>query len=131
MEDLPLHELRLLRGAVEGCDTRYISSLRTLDRHACLLLRAGLLALILAGTERDDECQYYEATAAGREFYAAHLSGLDEHAKGGRASPWRDDPKLAAAARALDRLLNTVERPAQRDRSDSSAATTANASQNR
>ncbi|MFB6551227.1 hypothetical protein [Streptomyces sp. NPDC056405] len=114
MEDLPLDELGLLRGAVEGCDIRYFSSLRTLDRDACLVLRAGLIALIPAGMQRDDECQYYEATAAGREFYAAHLYGLDEHAKG-RASSWRDDPQLAAAARALGRLLDAVERPTQRD----------------
>ncbi|MFB7652420.1 MULTISPECIES: hypothetical protein [unclassified Streptomyces] len=128
MEDLPLHELGLLRGAAEGCDIRYFGSLRTLDRHACPVLRAGLIALIPAGSQRDDECQYYEATEAGREFYAAHLSGLDEDAKG-RAGSWRDDPRLAAAARALGRLLNAVERPADSAeihnaiRSESSVAT--------
>ncbi|MFD4256891.1 hypothetical protein ACFWR9_04490 [Streptomyces sp. NPDC058534] len=111
VEDLPLHELGLLRGAVEGCDTRYFGSLLALDRHACLMLRAGLIALIPAGMQRDDECQFYEATAAGREFYAAHLSGLDERAKG-RASSWRDHPQLAAAARALGRMLDAVERRA-------------------
>ncbi|MGQ4424060.1 hypothetical protein ACN6LL_006352 [Streptomyces violaceoruber] len=48
MEDLPLHELGLLRGAVEGRDTRYFGSLLALDRHAYLLLRAGMVAPIPA-----------------------------------------------------------------------------------
>ncbi|WP_159401614.1 hypothetical protein [Streptomyces sp. NRRL F-5053] len=110
MENLPLHELGLLRGAVEGCDTRYFGSLLALDQHAHLVLRAGLVAPIPAGTRRDDGCQFYEATTAGHEFYAAHLSGLDDRAKG-RANSWRDHPQLAAAARALGRLLDAVEHP--------------------
>ncbi|MET8816470.1 hypothetical protein ABZW47_31275 [Streptomyces sp. NPDC004549] len=110
MEDLPLHELGLLRGAVEGRDTRYFGSLLALDQHAYLLLRAGLIAPIPAGTRRDDECQFYEATAAGREFYAAHLSGLDERARG-RANAWGDHPQLAAAARILGRLMAASEGP--------------------
>ncbi|WP_328565080.1 hypothetical protein [Streptomyces coelicoflavus] len=114
MEDLPLHELGLLRGAVEGRDTRYFGSLLVLDRHAYLLLRAGLIAPIPAGTRRDDECQFYEATPAGREFYAAHLSGLDERAKG-RANAWGDHPQLAAAARTLGRLMAASESPASAD----------------
>ncbi|MFB7091405.1 hypothetical protein [Streptomyces sp. NPDC056296] len=116
MENLPLHELGLLRGAVEGHDTRYFGSLLALDRHAYLMLRAGLIAPIPTGTQRDDDCQFYEATAAGREFYAAHLLRLDERAHG-RANAWRDHPQLAAAARALGGLLDAVERAA-----DSAAA---------
>ncbi|MCF2131011.1 hypothetical protein L1I79_31990 [Strepomyces sp. STD 3.1] len=111
MEKLPLHELGLLRGAVEGYDTRYFGSLLALDQHAYLMLRAGLIAPILAGTQRDDACQFYEATAAGCEFYAAHLSGLDERAIG-RANTWGDHPQLVAAAGALGRLLDAVERVA-------------------
>lgn len=114
MENLPLHELGLLRGAVEGRDTRYFGSLLALDRHAYSLLRAGLIAPIPAGAQRDDECAFYEATAAGREFYAAHLSGLDESAKG-RANAWHDHPQLAAAARALDGLLAVAERTSDLD----------------
>ncbi|MCF2132152.1 hypothetical protein L1I79_37890 [Strepomyces sp. STD 3.1] len=109
MEKLPLHELGLLRGAVEGHDTRYFGSLLALDQHAYLMLRAGLIAPIPAGTQRDDDCQFYEATAAGCEFYAAHLSGLDERAVG-RANAWGDHPQLVAAARALGTLLDAVER---------------------
>ncbi|GGW13310.1 hypothetical protein GCM10018980_71720 [Streptomyces capoamus] len=84
MEDLPLHQLGLLRGAVEGCDTRYFGSLLALDRHAHPLLRAGLIAPVPAGTPRDDQCQFYEATAAGRAFYTAHLPGLGERPRGVR-----------------------------------------------
>ncbi|MEU0851455.1 hypothetical protein ABZ387_26330 [Streptomyces flaveolus] len=109
MENIQLHELGLLRGAVEGHDTRYFGSLLALDQHAYLMLRARLIATIPANTQRDDDCQFYEATAAGREFYAAHLSGLDETAKG-RANAWGDHPQLASAARALGSLLNAVER---------------------
>ncbi|MFD5445696.1 hypothetical protein [Streptomyces tendae] len=108
VEDLPLHELGLLRGAVEGRDTRYFGSLLALDQHAYPLLRAGLIAPIPAGARRDDECQFYEATAAGREFYAAHLSGLDERAKG-RANAWGDHPQLAGAARTLGSLMAAGE----------------------
>ncbi|MFF5257107.1 hypothetical protein ACFY4K_34485 [Streptomyces leeuwenhoekii] len=111
VENLPLHELGLLRGAVEGHDTRYFGSLLAFDRHADPLLRAGLIAPIPAGTQRDDDCQFYEATATGREFYAAHLSELDERANG-RANAWGDHPQLVAAARALGRLLDAVERAA-------------------
>ncbi|MFD0055950.1 hypothetical protein ACFVHR_19700 [Streptomyces sp. NPDC127168] len=109
MENLPLHELGLLRGAVKGHDTRYFGSLLALDGHAYLMLRAGLIAPIAAGVQRDDGCQFYEATATGREFYAVHLSGLDERANG-RANAWGDHPHLVAAARALSRLLDAVER---------------------
>lgn len=111
VENLPLHELGLLRGAVEGQDTRYFGSLLALDRHAYLMLQAGLITPIPAGKPRDDDCQFYEATTAGRDFYAAHLSGLDEHAIG-RANAWSDHPQLVAAARALARLLDAVERTA-------------------
>ncbi|EPH41459.1 hypothetical protein ABT390_34190 [Streptomyces aurantiacus] len=61
--------------------------------------------------QRNDECQFYEATAAGHEFFAAHLSELDESAKG-RANAWHDHPQLAAAAQALNELLAAGERPA-------------------
>ncbi|MER7179428.1 hypothetical protein ABT404_08075 [Streptomyces hyaluromycini] len=56
MENLPLHELGLLRGAVEGRDIRYFG---LLDRHAYALLRAGLIEPIPAGVHRDDECQFW------------------------------------------------------------------------
>ncbi|MEU4800469.1 hypothetical protein [Streptomyces sp. NPDC023327] len=111
MEDLPLHELGLLRGAVEGHDTRYLGSLFALDRHAHLMLRAALIIPVRAGASRDDACQFYEATPAGRAFYAAHLSGLDERAIG-RANAWGGHPQLVSAARALDRLLDAVEHSA-------------------
>lgn len=114
MEDLPLHELGLLRGAVEGRDTRYFGSLPAPDRHAHLLLRARLIAPIPAGTPRDDECQFYEATAVGREFYAAHLSGLDERAQG-RANAWGNHPQLAAAARTMGRLIAASDSAAEPD----------------
>ncbi|MFF8646445.1 hypothetical protein [Streptomyces sp. NPDC015345] len=111
MENLPLHELGLLRGAVEGHDTRYFGSLLALDWHAHSVLQAGLIVPMPAGAQRHDDCQFYEATAAGCEFYAAHLSGLDERAIG-RASSWGDHPRLAAAARELGRLLDAVEHSA-------------------
>ncbi|MFI8932378.1 hypothetical protein ACIG3E_32540 [Streptomyces sp. NPDC053474] len=100
MEDLPVHELGLLRGTVEGCDIRYFGSLLALDTHAQPLLRAGLIAPIPAGVPRDDDCQFYEATEAGRAFYSAHLSDLGGNAMG-RANSWGDHPQLVAAARAL------------------------------
>lgn len=104
MEKLPLHELGLLRGAVEGCDIRHFGSLLALDWHAQPLLEAGLIAPIPAGAPRDDDCQFYEATEAGHAFFAAHLEELDGKATG-RANCWHDHPQLAAAARALARLL--------------------------
>ncbi|WP_413754825.1 hypothetical protein [Streptomyces sp. MMBL 11-3] len=111
MENLSLHELGLLRGAAEGHDTRYFGSLFALDHHAYRLLGAHLIAEVEAGARRDDNCQFYEATAAGRAFCAAHLSGLEAGA-GGRANAWHEHPQLAAAARALGRLLEEAEHPA-------------------
>jgi hypothetical protein len=42
VENLPLHEVGLLRGAMKGHDTRYFGSLLALDRHVYLRLRRRL-----------------------------------------------------------------------------------------
>ncbi|MGV9883294.1 hypothetical protein [Streptomyces sp. NPDC003006] len=83
MEDLPLHELGLLRGAVEGHDTRYLGSLLALDQHAHLMLRAALIVPIPSGAPRDDACQFYEATpAVDRLLNAVEHSAVEPCAPG-------------------------------------------------
>ncbi|MGW3990573.1 hypothetical protein [Streptomyces sp. NPDC004830] len=46
MENLPLHEVGLLRGAMKDHDARYFGSLLALDRHVYLRLRRRFRGLL-------------------------------------------------------------------------------------
>lgn len=94
-----VHTLAILKGAVEGDDTRHLASLLAMGTHAAPLLRAGLIVPNDSTDEADP--RYYVPTDAGQRFYTEHHLGDQPD---GRATNWPDAPLLAAdaALRALE-----------------------------
>jgi hypothetical protein len=88
-----VHALALIKGSVEGDSFKHFGSLFGTSEHARPLVAAGLL--VSNGYD-------YDATDAGRTFYADYR--LDSLPRG-RANSWlasSDNPDLAAADSALE-----------------------------
>lgn len=87
-----VHSLAILKGAVEGDDTKHLGSLMGMDGHAVPLLRAGLVV---------DLDGQYVPTETGKRFYTEHaLSALPD----GRANYWTGDALVAT-----EQALRTLE----------------------
>lgn len=90
-----VHTFAVLKGAVEGDDTKHLGSLLGMRSHVRPLIKTGLVEF---STSED---RHYDATDAGRTFYAEHrLNDLPD----GRANYWSDDALRDAehALRALE-----------------------------
>lgn len=90
-----VHELALIKGAVEGDHEKHFASLFGIPSHVAPLLDLELLV-------RADDGYGYDATDAGKSFYDTHLlSSLPD----GRASNWGPHPVAVAASVALSALV--------------------------
>lgn len=89
-----VHELALIKGAVEGDSDKHFASLFGIPTHARPLLNLELLVDAADGYG-------YDATEAGKAFYDTHqLASLPD----GRANNWGSHPIAVAASTALDEL---------------------------
>lgn len=95
-----VHTLAVLRGAIEGNDSKYMHVLGGYNGHVAPLIAAELVVQ-LADDELPELDSFVRPTEAGQAFYDRHLTGLPSSTRC-RANMWSSMPEMQEALAAIE-----------------------------